>query len=61
MWEISPEHQETFFHCEVLRALAQVTQRDGGVCLPEIFKSHLDMVPGNWLLVALLEEGSWTR
>ena len=27
----------------------------------EIFKSHLDMVLGNWLLVALLEQGGWTR
>ena len=27
----------------------------------EIFKSCLDMVLGNWLLVALLEQGGWTR
>jgi len=27
----------------------------------EIFKSCLDMVLGNWLLVALLEQGNWTR
>ena len=27
----------------------------------EIFKSHLDMVLGHWLLVALLEQGGWTR
>jgi len=27
----------------------------------EIFKSHLDMVLGSWLWVALLEQGDWTR
>lgn len=27
----------------------------------EIFKSYLDVVLGNWLGVALLEQGGWTR
>jgi len=27
----------------------------------EIFKSHLEMVLGNWLLVALLEQSGWIR
>jgi len=26
-----------------------------------IFKSHLDKILGTWLLVALLEQGGWTR
>jgi len=52
---VPSEHKETLFYCEGDRALAQVAQRGCGVSSLEIFKSHLDIVLGNQLLVALLE------
>jgi len=52
------EHQETVFHCEGSQALAQVAQRGGESPSREIFKSHLDMVLGTQLYMALLERGA---
>lgn len=46
--EIPFEHQETFFHCEGHRALAQVTQSGCGVSNLGNLKSHQDMVLGSW-------------
>jgi len=51
----------TLFHCEGDRALAQVAREVMESPSTEIFKSHLDMVLGDQLGVALIEHSGWTR
>lgn len=50
--EVPSEHQETLFHCEGDQVLAQVKPKSLSL---EILRSHLDVVLGRLLLMALLE------
>ena len=47
--KVPSEHQETLFHCEGGRALAQVAREVVEFPPLEIFKSCMDMAQGSWL------------
>lgn len=55
--DVPSEHQETLFHCEGDRALEEVAREVVQSPFLEILKGHLDTVLGNWLYVALPEQG----
>ena len=58
---VPSEHRETLFTVRVTEHWHRLPREIMETPSVEILNSRLDMVLGNWLWVALLEQGSWIR